>query len=109
MSCEDPTTQKDWVTNEVYFGPLPEGGLLIDLSQVWCTKLMEKSCKIMSILGQYLKPFEVAVGSNGKAYVRSIEGQQLRTMLVADVLSKSEKMAVKDVEELCKEYEIRLK
>ncbi len=108
VSCEDPTTQKDWVTNEVYFGQLPESGLLIDLPLAWCKSLMDRGCSVVSLIGQYLKPFEVAFGSNGRAYVVTADGQYKRMMLIADVLAKAEHMSTSQMEDMCKDFERRL-
>jgi exosome complex RNA-binding protein Rrp4 len=109
VSCEDPTSQKDWVTNEVYFGVLPEGGLIVDTTIAHSQKLVAKNCPVFAPLGQHLKPFEVAIGVNGRAYVRTGETDHLRAVLVAEVLRKSESMKEEELEALCQEMERRLK
>ena len=109
LSCEDPTTQKDWVTNEVYFGALSEGGLLLDLPVRMGKTLISRNSKLFSLLGQYLKPFEVAIGVNGKVYIKTAEGDNQRAVLIADVMRKSDKTDVKDLETLCQEAERKLR
>lgn len=108
VSCEDPTTQKDWVTNEVFFGPLPENGLLIDLPMPWCKALMERGSSVVPLVGQYMKPFEVAIGTNGRAYVVTADGQYRRLMLIADALTKAQHMSTSQIEEMCREFERQL-
>lgn len=109
LSCEDPTTQKDWVTNEVYFGALSEGGLLLDLPVRMGKTLMSRNSNLFSLIGQYLKPFEVAIGVNGKVYVKTAEGDNKRAVLIADVIRKSDKTDVKDLEMLCQEAERKVR
>lgn len=109
LSCEDPTSQKDWVTNEVYFGALPEGGLMVETPLPLSCRLMAKNCPIFGLLGQYLKPFEVAVGANGRVYIKTGEQEHLRAVLVGEVISRCESMPLDEVETLCQEQERRLK
>ena len=97
------------MTNEVYFGALPENGLLVELPVKLSQRLMDKSCPIFALLGQYLKPFESCVGINGRCYVKTPDGDHLRTVLIADVLKKSENMSFSEIESLCQDMERRLK
>lgn len=108
LSCEDQTTQKDWVTNEVYFGQLPEGGLLVPLSVEFSQRLLAKNCPIFPILGQHLKPFEMAVGANGRIYIKTGDSDNLRAVLVGQAITRSEYMTLEEVEKMCKEMENRL-
>jgi exosome complex RNA-binding protein Rrp4 len=108
LSCEDPTSQKDWVTNEVYFGPLPDGGLMLEVSQPMAQLFSSKHNTVFSLLGQYLKPFETSVGVNGRIHIKSGDNSHLRAVLIADILRKSEMCTAEDIENLCKEAERRL-
>jgi exosome complex component RRP40 len=109
ISCEDPTSQKDWVTNEVYFGGLPEGGLLLDLAVAVTRKLQDRNCAIMPILGQYMKPFELAIGCNGKIYIKTDEGQNLRAVLIAECLRKAVSTPPEEFETMCQMMERKLR
>ena len=109
LSCEDPTSQKDWVTTEVYFGGLPEGGLLIEIPVTLSERLAAEDCPVFGIIGQYLKPFEVAVGVNGKAYIKCADGDHLRAVLVAEAIRKCENMPLLGIEDLCQDLEKRLR
>lgn len=108
LSCEDPTSQKDWVTNEVYFGPLTDGGLLIDVPLHYSQILVDRRCEIFDLLGQYLKPFESCVGVNGRAYIRAGDNSHLRASLVAQILARSSNLKPEEVTELCQDAERRL-
>lgn len=108
LSCEDPTTPKDWVTNEVYFGQLPDGGMIVPVSTGYSKRLLEKHCPVFPILGQYLKPFETAIGANGRIYIRTADSECLRAVLVGEALRKAETTTLEDIEKMCKEMENRL-
>ena len=109
LSCEDPTSQKDWVTNEVYFGGLPEGGLLLDLPVTLTQLLVDKKSKVFALLGQYLKPFESAIGVNGKVYIKTAGGDNLRAVLIGQDLEKCETLTLAELESLCQDMERRLR
>lgn len=108
LSCEDPTSQRDWVTNEVYFGGLTEGGMFVDVSLSLAARLLSKSSTpLFNILAQHLKPFELAVGFNGRVYIQT-NGDNLRTILLGQVLQKCEFMKLLEVEILCQEFQRQL-
>lgn len=109
LSCEDTTSQKDWVTNEVYFGSLGPGGLIVDLPVALGRRLMSRTCPVFSLLGRYLKPFEVAVGVNGRAYIKTADGEYLRAVLVGQILEKCSSHTLDELESICQDYERRLK
>jgi exosome complex component RRP40 len=108
VSCEDPTSQKDWVTNEVYFGALPEGGLMLSVSSRVAIELMAKNNPIFPVLGRHFKPFELAVGANGRIYVKTAEGEYLRAILIRLALMRCSSMSLEDFEKLCQDMEHRL-
>ena len=108
VSCQDPTTQKDWVTNEVYFGALPDGGLVVELAPTVTRSLMARKCPIFPILGRHLKPFELALGVNGRVYIKTAEGEFLRAVLLRQALLRSSSMSLEDLEKMCQEMEHRL-
>lgn len=70
-SCAAPAGigAKDWVTNESVFGEL-SGGHLFDCPQQLCRRLMGTDCPVLDALGS-VAPFELAVGANGRVWVRS--------------------------------------
>jgi exosome complex RNA-binding protein Rrp4 len=109
LSCEDPTSKKDWVTGEVHFGPLPDGGLLTDIAIVLAERLVVKSCPVFKLLAQYLKPFEASVGMNGRVYVRCQESEPKRTVAVTEVIKKCDGMTLDQIADLCQEWERRVK
>jgi exosome complex component RRP40 len=108
LSCEDPTSQKDWVTNEVYFGPLPDGGLLFDLPFSESMRLASNGSQIFDIVGQYLKPFETCVGVNGRVFIRAGDGNHLRASLIANIITKATSLKQAELEEICQDAERRL-
>ncbi len=108
VSCEDLTTAKDWVTNEVYFGQIAEGGLMITLPVSLTKRLIEKNCPVFPIIGQYLKPFELAIGFNGRIYIKTGQDDPLRAVLVGEILRNCESMKLEDIEKMCQEMERRL-
>lgn len=109
VSCEDPSSQKDWVTNEVYFGALPEGGLLVQLPVRLGRSLAEQGSEMFNLIGQYLKPFELATGMNGRIYIRTAEGDNLRAVLIAKILEQiNASMSLSGLENLCQEMQGRL-
>ncbi len=108
LSCEDPTSQKDWVTNEVYFGPLPDGGLLVDFPFQKSILLSSTRSDKFDIIGQYLKPFESCVGVNGRVFVRAGDGNHLRASLIANIITHSVGLQQPEIEELCQNAERRL-
>ena len=70
-SCAAPPGlgAKDWVTNESVFGEL-KGGHVFECPQALCRRLMGTDCPVLDALGG-LAPFELAVGANGRVWVRS--------------------------------------
>ncbi len=108
VSCHDPTTQKDWVTSEVYFGALPEGGLVVEIPVAVSKSLMARKCPIFPILGRHLKPFELALGVNGRVYIKTAEGEYLRAVLLRKALLSSSSISLEDLEKMCQGMEHRL-
>ena len=51
------------------YGPLV-GGWVFDVPQLTARRLMADGCSVLATIGQYT-PFEVAVGVNGRVWVRS--------------------------------------
>lgn len=110
LSCEDPSSQKDWVTNEVYFGALPEGGVLAQLAVGLGRKLVEEGKEVLDIVGRHLKPFEIAVGMNGRIYIKTAEGDNLRAVLVKKVLEELKfSTPLLELESTCQDLEARLR
>ena len=70
-SCAAPegVGAKDWVTNESIFGELA-GGHVFECAQSLCSRLMSDDCPVLDALGG-IAPFELAVGINGRVWVRS--------------------------------------
>jgi len=97
------------VTSEVYFGPLTEGGVMIEVPLVVSEKLSVKNSSVFNLLGQYLKPFESCAGVNGRVYVRSADNDHLRAILIADILTKAETTTLENIEILCKDAERRIR
>ncbi len=108
LSCEDPTTPKDWVTNEVYFGHIQEGGLIVTVPVNLSKRLIEKNCPVFPIIGQYLKPFELAIGVNGRIYIKTSQNDPLRAVLIGEILRKCGSMKLEDIEKMCQDMERRL-
>jgi len=71
MSCCSPPgiCAKDWVTNESIFGELT-GGHLFDCSPWFCRHLTRTGTPFVDALGAAL-PLELAIGTNGRVWVRS--------------------------------------
>jgi exosome complex component RRP40 len=108
LSCEDPTTQKDWVTNEVYFGGLPEGGLLISVPKSLSARLSDPEGSLVPIVARNLKPFELSIGVNGRIYIRTNEGEYLRAVLVGKALRAADSMNETELETFCAELAVEL-
>jgi exosome complex RNA-binding protein Rrp4 len=110
LSCEDPSSQKDWVTNEVYFGALPDGGLLLQVPVKMGRMLVERGTETFNIIGQYLKPFELATGMNGRIYIKAPDGDYLRAVLLGNVMHQvNESTSLLELETICQEMEGRLR
>ena len=82
--------------------------MMLSLPVSFSKRLLEKHCPVFPILGQYLKPFEIATGANGRIYIRTNENEYLRAVLVGEALRRSETMTLEDVEKMCKEMHDRL-
>lgn len=106
VSCEDPTSQKDWVTNEVYFGGLADGGLFLDLPVIMGPRLNACNCPLFKLIGAHLKPFEVAIGVNGRIYILA---DSARAVAISRILQKSSNLCLAEIEDLCSEFAHSLK
>lgn len=71
-------------------------------------RFVEKNCPVFPIFGQYLKPFELAVGVNGRVYIKTSEGDYLRAVLVGEALRRSGSMPLEEIEKMCQEMQRRL-
>ena len=99
-SCAAPPGigAKDWVTNESVFGELA-GGHVFDCPPALCRRLMSTDCPILDALGN-LAPFELAVGVNGRVWVRS-EAAAVTVLAQLSIL-RCEGVADEEHEELVK-------
>ncbi len=107
-SCVAPAGvgAKDWVTNESVFGEL-SGGHLFDCPQPLCRRLIGTDCPVLDALGD-VAPFELAVGANGRVWLRS-EAAAVTVVAQAAIL-RSQGIADEEhgalVEELAREFDL---
>eukprot|EP00475_Leptophrys_vorax_P005265 TRINITY_DN13193_c0_g1_i1.p1 TRINITY_DN13193_c0_g1~~TRINITY_DN13193_c0_g1_i1.p1 ORF type:complete len:271 (-),score=49.58 TRINITY_DN13193_c0_g1_i1:142-924(-) len=78
---------KEWVTGEAIYGEL-QGGYVFSCSISLAKKLLEDECVVLNALGSSL-PFEVAVGYNGRVWVKATS--PMNTILISNCILNSER------------------
>ena len=88
ISCKahEGLAPKSWTTGESVYGQL-RGGYLFKCSSLLCRTLLKDDCIVLKELSG-LVPFEVAVGDNGKVWVKSEE--VLSTVMISNCILNSE-------------------
>lgn len=75
---------KDWVTGESVFGPL-ERGLVFPVPLAYARDLFTNAHPVLALLGEKLS-FEVAIGLNGRVWIRSATGPKTVVALRSVIL-----------------------
>merc|ERR1719379_24486 len=90
VSCVDPEERKDWATYELYWGELrpSPGAAVLEVSLTHAQNLMEDGTMLAQI-GKAL-PFEIAIGHNGRIWVRA-ESPRVAVLLL-NAIRNAERM-----------------
>jgi len=98
LSCASSTLlyKKDWVTDLGIFGEL-KGGYIFKVSSATIRRLIDPNCHVTTTLGKYF-PFEIAVGKNALVWVKT--SQTVNTVIVANVIQRSDTLAKQELEAL---------
>ena len=86
LTCICPAHKKGWMTGQAVFGEL-NGGHMFETSVGYAKSLLLPESHILNCLGKFLA-YEVAVGSNGRVWVKS--GTVAKTILVANAIRNAE-------------------
>lgn len=89
LTCISSHFKKEWMTGESLFGEL-KGGYMFSCSTQLVRDLLDERCVVLGALGASV-PFEVAVGANGRVWVRA--DTPVHTILASNCIANSEHLS----------------
>jgi len=104
---------KEWVTGEAFFGPLNKG-ITINTSLHYCRSLLTPTASnsskqqkkardemnVLELCGEFI-PYEVAIGLNGRIWIRC--DSPLAAILISNAINNSQQMKQKDIQQMVKQ------
>eukprot|EP00282_Hemiselmis_andersenii_P033785 CAMPEP_0169466370 /NCGR_PEP_ID=MMETSP1042-20121227/21731_1 /TAXON_ID=464988 /ORGANISM="Hemiselmis andersenii, Strain CCMP1180" /LENGTH=237 /DNA_ID=CAMNT_0009579417 /DNA_START=15 /DNA_END=728 /DNA_ORIENTATION=+ len=96
LTCVCLTSKKGWMTGQAIFGEL-EGGHMFDVGIGYSRSLLDPNCPVINLLGKHI-PFEVAVGVNGRVWVKSASIKD--TILIVNAVKNAEHLQSSQVAEM---------